>query len=363
MTTSTEILAAISGNVLLFALVYGMSATVDIDNLREQLGNRNALMTGVFCQFFLLPALGFIVVKAFRLQHTLGIPLLVVTSSPGGSYSNWWCSIFNADLALSVTMTAVSTILSVIFLPLNLALYTRFSFDDDVIGNIDWVALFLSISVVVAAIFLGLLSSYMIRTIVFRRGANILGNVAGVGLMLFSATVANTGEGDSKIWERHWSFYVAVSLPCALGLLIANIIAYVRKLKPAERVTVAIECCYQNVGLSSSLALTMFSGTELNEAMGVPFFFAVSEIVFISTYCLVAWKLGWTKAPKDANLCAVICRSYEVTNQKKQVSSPRSVSSKTNDAVTTLSVDDSSSLDLDQVKTKPAKDGNVEVSV
>ena len=86
----------IAGNTLLFFLVFGMSATVDIHMLLAQLRNAKAILMGVFLQFAILPLCGFLVVKFFHLEQSVGITLLVVTSSPGGSYSNWWCSIFNA---------------------------------------------------------------------------------------------------------------------------------------------------------------------------------------------------------------------------------------------------------------------------
>lgn len=108
----------IMGSALLFSLVFGMSATVDTRSMARQIQNRDAILTGVVLQFLVLPALGFIVVRSLGLSHASGVTLLVVTSSPGGSYSNWWCSLFNADLALSVTMTAISTLLSVVMLPL-----------------------------------------------------------------------------------------------------------------------------------------------------------------------------------------------------------------------------------------------------
>jgi predicted Na+-dependent transporter len=79
----------LSGNLLLFALIFGMSATVDIKALIAQMKNRRAIMTGCFLQFIVMPLLGFMVVKALDLNETMGITLLVVTSSPGGSYSNW----------------------------------------------------------------------------------------------------------------------------------------------------------------------------------------------------------------------------------------------------------------------------------
>eukprot|EP00957_Ditylum_brightwellii_P066894 5076933-Ditylum_brightwellii.AAC.1 len=73
----------------------------------------------------------------------MGVTLLIVTASPGGSYSNWWCSLFNADLALSVAMTALSTLLSAIFLPANLLLYAYFAYGkEEVMKAIDFGGLF-----------------------------------------------------------------------------------------------------------------------------------------------------------------------------------------------------------------------------
>lgn len=144
---------------------------------------------------------------------------------------------FNADLALSVTMTAVSTISSCLMLPLSLLVYTSLSYDADVVANLDWSALFLSLFVVIAAIGLGILSSYKLRDDKFRSYANRGGNIAGFGLTLFSALLSSTGQDvDAKIWARGWQFYLATSLPCILGLLITNLIATLRDLEKPERV-------------------------------------------------------------------------------------------------------------------------------
>ena len=68
------------GNFLLFALVFGMSATVDTECMKEQVKNKKAIMLGIFCQFVLLPFLGFVVVNVMQLDANVGITLLVVTS-------------------------------------------------------------------------------------------------------------------------------------------------------------------------------------------------------------------------------------------------------------------------------------------
>ena len=64
--------------------------------------------------------------------------LLIVCSSPGGSYSNLLCSIFNFDLALSISMTTASSVLSVFFLPVNLLLYSNAAFGENNAKNIRW---------------------------------------------------------------------------------------------------------------------------------------------------------------------------------------------------------------------------------
>ena len=58
--------------------------------------------------------------------------------------------------------------------------------------------------------------------------------------------------------------------------------------------------------------MTMFAGDDLKEAMGVPFFYGACEALFVGLYCIIAWKMGWTKAPADASFWRVIVTSYEV---------------------------------------------------
>lgn len=305
-------LLEIVGNFLLFALVFGMSATVDTGCMKQQVKNRKAIMLGIFCQFVLLPFLGFVVVNMMKLDANLGITLLVVTSSPGGSYSNWWCSLFNADLALSVTMTAISTILSCIALPVNLLLYASFSYNADVTSDLDWASVFIALMIVISAIALGLYMSHKSHSYKFNMLANKVGNIAGFLLIVFSATVTNTGDADSRIWSRHWTFYVATIAPCLFGLIIASALASLLNLRKPERMTVAVECCYQNVGIATSLALTMFEGNDLNKAMGVPFFYGLCEAFFVGSYCFGCWKAGWSKAPADASIWNILYVSYEV---------------------------------------------------
>mmetsp|Transcript_3158 Transcript_3158/g.3029 ORF Transcript_3158/g.3029 Transcript_3158/m.3029 type:complete len:490 (-) Transcript_3158:59-1528(-) len=326
-----KMMAEVISSVLLFLLIFGMSATVDAHNMIDQLRNKFAICTGLGMQFLIMPFLGFVTVKLLDgqgMNMAMGITLLIVTSSPGGSYSNWWCSLFNADLTLSVAMTALSTLLSIVFLPANLVLYTHAAYGaDDVLDSVNFGKLFISLGIVIAAIFLGLGASLAFSgQQKFNRMANRVGSFAGVILVVFSLLVSmNSKEKDSKLWGQSWSFYVGVSMPCIMGLILANLISffirgrqqdgggYNYRLDKPQVVTISVECCYQNVGIATSAAIAMFPDSETRgQALCVPLFYGILEAVLLALYCLLAWKLGWTRAPADEKLCVILAKTYEV---------------------------------------------------
>jgi len=279
-------------------------------------------------QFVFLPFLGFLVVTILRLEAPLGITLLVITSSPGGSYSNWWCSLFNADLALSVAMTAVSTIFSVAMLPLNLLIYSTLVYEDqEVVEELDWVALFVSLVIIILAISSGLFCSATVHSSRFNIYANRFGNLAGISLIttsiiLSAGTKKSNGqetEGVMQLWSQNIFSYFLIASPCLFGLIAANLAAsFLLRLRPPERVAVSIETCYQNIGIATSVAISMFSGESRTKAMSVPLFYGMCEAFIIGSYCIFAWKKGWTKAPKGESICNVLTNSYEVEESIKE---------------------------------------------
>lgn len=341
MTTSNEsndsvdagkkLMAEIISNVLLFLLIFGMSATVDASALMNQFRNKFAICTGLGMQFIIMPLLGFLTVKVLDghgMNMEMGITLLIVTSSPGGSYSNWWCSMFNADLTLSVAMTALSTLLSTLFLPANLVMYAHAAYGaDDVLKNVNFPKLFISLGIVIAAIFVGLTASILCAgNKKFNRMANRMGSLCGLALVVFSFFVStDSKEKEAKLWGQDWTFYVGVSLPCVVGLLLANVLSFIirgnrsdsHRLDKPQVVTISVECCYQNVGIATSAAISMFSDPKVRgQAVCVPLFYGFLEAVLLGVYCLVAWKLGWTRAPPNEKICVVIAKTYEVVDDE-----------------------------------------------
>jgi len=322
------IISATISNLLLFFLIFGLSATVNLRDLRHQLTNKFAILSGIFMQFVIMPFLGFITILIFNrwgYTQAMGVSLLVVTASPGGSYSNWWCSLFNAELALSVAMTSVSSLLSIGLLPANLFLYGYLAYgvilvedgDDavNIVSSLDFGAIFITLGVVMGAILGGLFLGYRFDSNQFHKRANYFGSICGITLILFSAFLGSGGASgaDTNFWSLPWSFYVGTAFPCCVGIILANLIARSFRLSHPEVVAISIECCYQNTAIGTSVAVTMFSDpTEQAQAVSVPLVYGIVEAILIGFYCIWAWKAGWTKAPADEKLCVVMIKTYEV---------------------------------------------------
>ena len=141
-----------------------MSSSTRFETVKRRMRDKTGIIIGLSCQFIIMPFVGFCATQLIELDPIYQLMLLIVCSSPGGSYSNFMCSVANADLALSVAMTAASTCLSVVFLPLNLLLYSHLALGkQDSLQNLDWEDFSLSLGVVVFGIVLGLYCSYKIE--------------------------------------------------------------------------------------------------------------------------------------------------------------------------------------------------------
>jgi len=301
MSKAVDITAQVITNLLLFLLVMGLASTVSIKDMKAQLKNCKAIGLGLFCQFFLLPFIGWAVIEMFSLPVPVGITLLVVVSSPGGSYSNWWCSLLNADLALSVAMTTFSTILSVAFLPMNLLIYSHAAYGDattsdgqSILNSLNFGVIFISIAVVISAIAFGMFASARFASARFHKFANIGANISGILLILFSVVLSFVGGGGDDNTNNGGAdsiVYIAIALPCLIGLLVSTVLATLSKLPLPERLTTAVECCYQNTGIATSAAISLFSGDDLQQAARVPFVYGLAEAIFIGLFLIIGKSL------------------------------------------------------------------------
>ena len=232
-------LAAVLANVLLFLLIAGMAGSCDASLLYAKfttVSGYKGIGAGLVSQFVLLPLMGFIALTIFPQPPATAVSLLVVTTSPGGGFSGFWCFLANADLALSVAMTTASTLVSLVALPVNLLLYVTLLYGRE--ANVEMSRLLLACGVVVAAVITGyFFSRHFPRQ---RKAISLVGQTAGVMQMTLGA-LANGGSSD-PVWENPPTWFAAVTLPVLGGLCIAMAAAKLVRLPDPQAVAVAIEC-------------------------------------------------------------------------------------------------------------------------
>lgn len=99
-------------------IMLGMGLTLKIDDFRRILTAPKSVLVGLFAQLILLPIVGFLLVIAFGLTGALAVGVMIIAACPGGPTSNLVSHLARADLALSISLTAISSIVTIISIPL-----------------------------------------------------------------------------------------------------------------------------------------------------------------------------------------------------------------------------------------------------
>ena len=127
MDTDSLVHLFLPATLAMIMLAMGLGLTIaDFKALAQK---PRAALAGLGCQMLLLPLCGFVVAWIFQLRPELAVGMVVLTACPGGAHSNLFTNLARGDTALSVTLTAVSGILTIVSIPL-LAALSIFVFSD-----------------------------------------------------------------------------------------------------------------------------------------------------------------------------------------------------------------------------------------
>ncbi|MFA6126379.1 MAG: bile acid:sodium symporter family protein [Bacteroidales bacterium] len=110
-------------NLTIGFIMFGIALDLHLNQFREIIREPKSLITGLISQFILLPAVTFLLVKIINPSPAVALGMILVAACPGGMVSNFISSLAKANVALSISMTALSTILAILLTPLNFALW------------------------------------------------------------------------------------------------------------------------------------------------------------------------------------------------------------------------------------------------
>ena len=250
-------------NPLLGIIMFGMGLTLKTEDFRVVFSRPKDVIIGCLAQFTVMPLLAFALTRIFQLEQALAIGVILVGCCPGGTASNVITYLAKGDLALSVGMTAVSTILAPVLTPLLVWLLAGEMVAVDVVGmllSILWV--------VILPIALGLLvKRFWPRTT--ERATGYLPALSTLAICLIVLIVISANA--HKLLDGGWIILVVVALHNICGFGIGYLIGTVLHLLPAKRRAISIEVGMQNSGLASSLATLHFAAYPLATIPGALF--------------------------------------------------------------------------------------------
>lgn len=250
-------------NPMLGLIMFGMGMALSIDDFRIVLSRPRDIAIGCMAQFTVMPLLAWVLSRLFALDDALTVGVVLVGCCPGGTASNVITYLAKGDLALSVGMTATSTILAPFATPLLVWLLVGQSVDVEVAGmllSIFWV--------VILPIIVGLLVKWLWPR--FSERATIY-LPALSSLAICSLVVIIIAANASKLMDGGLIIILVVMLHNIFGLSFGYIIGRLLRLPSAKRRAISIEVGMQNSGLASSLATLHFAAYPMATIPGAIF--------------------------------------------------------------------------------------------
>ncbi|PWV47367.1 bile acid:sodium symporter family protein [Nocardiopsis sp. L17-MgMaSL7] len=237
-------------SLLLGVIMFCMGLTMRPQDFAVVAKHPKAVLLGVAAQYTVMPLLGWGIAHAFGLPPLLVVGMILVGASPGGTASNVIVYLARGDVALSVAMTSISTMLAPFVTPL-LVLGLAGSTLPISAGD-----LFLSILQVVLLPVVGglLLRLFADRYVVPILPLMPLVSVTGIVLVVSGVVGANS----DAVLTTGLLLALAVILHNTLGLFLGYLVGYFGRLPDSARRAVSVEVGMQNSGLAASLATTHF---------------------------------------------------------------------------------------------------------
>ena len=231
--------------------MFGRGLTLTVDDFKGVFLAPKSVLIGVVFQYTIMPLTAFALAYAFNLPPEIAAGVILVGCCPGGTSSNVMTFMAKGNTALSVTITAVSTLLAPIMTPtLTYLLASQWL-------SVSFMDMFISIvQVVLLPIILGVVIRMLFSKQV-NKSMDVLPLISVVGIVAVAAAVVAVNK-ESIVTSGLLIFAVVVLHNC-IGYLLGYIAAKALKLDFKDQKAISIEVGMQNSGLAASLGLTHFS--------------------------------------------------------------------------------------------------------
>ena len=250
-------------NYLLMIVMFGMGLTLRLEDFKLVFTRPRDILLGCATQFIIMPLLAFGLGVAFHLDPALMAGVVLVGCCPGGTSSNVITYLSKGDVALSVGMTSVNTLLAPFLTPAITYLLLKTTV------NVDMMSMFVSIiKVVVVPIALGFIINKLFGELT-QKLVKVLPGVSVTAICLIVAAVVS--HNAEKIMTTGLIVFVVVILHNLLGYASGFVLGRALHLSIPKTKALSVEIGMQNSGLATSLAGTAFPDLAMATVPGAIF--------------------------------------------------------------------------------------------
>lgn len=246
-------------NLIMACMMFGVAMSLRLEDFKRIARAPIAPLVGLFAQFLLLPLATCLFTWALKIDAELALGMILVASCPGGSFSNIMTWLARGNVAVSVSMTAVSSLAATVLTPLNFAFYawlnphtreylTQITLEP---GGI----LLLVVLVLALPLVLGMFVGHKLPKLVARSEKPL--RIASLLVLLGFVSIAFFNNVDLFI-ERFHSFFWLVVAHNLLALSLGYGMALLLKLSVPDRRAVTMEVGIQNSGMGLVIIFTFF---------------------------------------------------------------------------------------------------------
>lgn len=245
--------------LVVFALSFIVGLELTIQDFRRVLAAPRVVVVGTLAQIVLLPVLGYLLIHSLNLMPLVAGGVLLIAVCPGGGISNYYTYLARGNVALSVTLTAISCLLAAVTMPVALGVLER-SGHPLSFAQVPYVALFGQlVFLLLLPISLGMGARRYLPAFVqkhsraFQRGSVVL-LVLLIGFILYEGRRSVVSEFSNTVAASATLALVSCIVGAGIGVLL--------RASPQDVVTLAIEFTVRNLGLAAAIAVAVLHQVE-----------------------------------------------------------------------------------------------------
>ncbi|MEM6482254.1 MAG: bile acid:sodium symporter family protein [Pseudomonadota bacterium] len=245
---------------------------------------------GLICQIFLLPLVGFLVVVAWGASPEIAMGVMLIVAAPGGPTSNLFTRLSHGDVALSVSLTVVVSLLCVITIPHIVGFCYPFFFGDDALESISMGSLALRLLLMATLpVLLGMMFRQIAPQAAMRLEPWLLRGASMVFVIVIALAIYGQRENLPGFFAETGLLTLALNL---IVICLAAIIGHLLASGPRQTVAITIECGIQNGTLAIALAVNLFDG-----GLYVIPAATYSLLMYVTLTAAMYYFRGWAKEP------------------------------------------------------------------